>query len=123
MLEIDGIRDIVPPDNALIIAETVDKKALIYKTIIKDKIAYVINFDPLKANFFLNVNFPVLLCSMVMDLLGREEVLPSVYRTGIRVDGKILERVGFYKTNLRRHITVCQGSNCETGGFSRINNF
>jgi len=97
MLEIDGIRDIVPPDNALIIAETVDKKALIYKTIIKDKIAYVINFDPLKANFFLNVNFPVLLCSMVMDLLGREEVLPSVYRTGIRVDGKILERVGFYK--------------------------
>jgi von Willebrand factor type A domain/Aerotolerance regulator N-terminal len=97
MLEVDGIRDIVPPENALIIAETVDKKALIYKTIIKEKSAYVINFDPLKANFFLNVNFPVLLCSMVMDLVGREEVLPSVYRTGTKVDGKILERVGFYK--------------------------
>ena len=58
MIEVDGIRDIVPPDNALIIAETVDKKALIYKTVIKDRSAYVINFDPLKANFFLNVNFP-----------------------------------------------------------------
>ena len=98
MIEVDGIRDIVPPDNALIIAETVDKKALIYKAVIKDRSAYVINFDPLKANFFLNVNFPVLLCSMVMDLTGREEAPPSVYRTGSEVDGRTLKRAGFYKS-------------------------
>ena len=97
MIEVDGIRDIVPPDNALIIAETVDKKALIYKAVIKDRSAYVINFDPLKANFFLNVNFPVLLCSMVMDLAGREETPPSVYRTGSVVDDRTLKRAGFYK--------------------------
>ena len=97
MLEVDGIRDIEPPENALIIAETVDKKPLIYKTVVKDKRAYVINFDPLKANFFLNVNFPVLLCSMVTNLVGREEALDSVYRTGSKVDEHILKRVGFYK--------------------------
>ena len=97
LLEVDGVRNIVPPENALVIAETVDKKTLIYKAVVKDKSAYVINFDPLKANFFLNVNFPVLLCSMVMDLVGRTDVLPSVYRTGTKFDGKLLERVGFYK--------------------------
>jgi len=97
MLEIDGISDITPPENSLIIAESIDKKVLIYKTIVKDKSAYVLNFDPLKADFFLNVNFPVLLCSMVMDLVGREEALPSVYRTGVKVDEHILKRVGFYK--------------------------
>jgi hypothetical protein len=97
MLEIDGIRDIVPPENALIIAETVDKKALIYKITVKDKTAYVLNFDPLKANFFLNVNFPVLLCSMVIDIVGREETLPSVFRTGSKFEERTLNRVGFYK--------------------------
>jgi hypothetical protein len=35
---------------------------------------------------------------MVMDLAGREEALPSVYRTGSEVDGKILKRAGFYKS-------------------------
>ena len=97
MIEVDGIRDIEIPENALVIAETVDKKPLIYKAVVKNKSAYVINFDPLKANFFLNVNFPVLLCSMVTDLVGREEALDSVYRTGTEVDGHILKRTGFYK--------------------------
>ena len=96
-LEIDGVKDIVPPDNALIIAETVSGKPLIYKTTIKQQTAYVFNFDPLKANFFLNVNFPVLLCSTVMDLAGRKEALPSVFRTGSTFENKILDRIGFYK--------------------------
>lgn len=96
-LEVDGIRDITPPENAVIIAETLEGKALIYKSTVGNKTAYVVNFDPLDANFFLNVNFPVMLCSMLMDLAGRKEALPSVYPTGTVLPEGVLDRVGFYQ--------------------------
>ena len=96
-VEVDGIRDITPPENAVVIAETIGGKALIYKSTVGDKTAYVVNFDPLKANFFLNVNFPVMLCSMLMDLAGRKETPPSVYPTGTVLPEGTLDRVGFYQ--------------------------
>jgi hypothetical protein len=98
-VEFDGMNDVVVPDNALVIVETADGKPLIYKTVYKDKKAYVLNFDPLKADFFLGVNFPVLLCSMVMDLVGRKEALPALYPTGAVLEKGVLTRPGFASIN------------------------
>lgn len=94
-VELGGVNNVALPDNALVLVETADGKPLIYKTVYKDKRAYVLNFDPLKADFFLGVNFPVLLCSMVMDLVGRKEALPALYPTGTVLGKEVLTRPGF----------------------------
>ena len=94
-VEVNGVDNVIPPDNALVIVETADGKPLIYKAVYEDKSAYVLNFDPLKADFFLGVNFPVLLCSMVMDLVGRKEAVSALYPTGTVLGKVTLAHPGF----------------------------
>ncbi|MCP3965510.1 MAG: VWA domain-containing protein [Lentisphaerae bacterium] len=83
--EIEGVRQLTAPQNSNIIAKTNSGQPLIYKTTSQGKTAYVLNFDPMQGDFFLQVDFPVLLGTAVMDLYGRGASLPPVFKTGSRL--------------------------------------
>ncbi|QSH40774.1 VWA domain-containing protein [Lentisphaerota bacterium ZTH] len=78
----EEIQELTPPANSVIVASTANGQPLIYKTARNGKTAYVFNFDPMRGDFFLQVDFPVLLGAAVMDLCGKTPQLPAVFKTG-----------------------------------------
>ncbi|MCF6177707.1 MAG: BatA and WFA domain-containing protein [Victivallaceae bacterium] len=81
-LEFTGIKKISPPDGSIVLCRTLNNIPLIYKTSFAGQIAYIINFDPLESNFFLNINFPVMINAMIFDLTGSSSEYHAVYPTG-----------------------------------------
>jgi len=71
---VGGVQKIVPPDQAVVLAETDSGIPLIYKTTQNGRTAYVINFDPAQNDFFLRPLYPVLIWSLATELMGLEEV-------------------------------------------------
>ncbi|MBN2684257.1 MAG: BatA and WFA domain-containing protein [Pontiellaceae bacterium] len=84
-LLVQGVRDVVPPDQAVIVAETDDGIPLIYKTTQGEQSAYVLNFDPAQNNFFLHPLYPVLVWSVASELMDLAEELPSAVTSGAMV--------------------------------------
>jgi hypothetical protein len=91
-VETGGVKPLVPPENAVIICRSGTGIPLIYRAQYGDKTAYVLNFSPEKADFFLNVNFPVMLCSMALDLAGEQQQLKSIYQNGQKLPEKLRKR-------------------------------
>lgn len=85
--EFSGIRNITPPQGSLVLCQTLNKNIpLIYKTASAGQSAYIINFDPFKSDFFLNINFPIMINAMIFDLTGENSTPRSVYHTGAKLD-------------------------------------
>ena len=123
-LVVGGVRQIEPPGQAVVLAETDSGIPLIYKTTQDGRTAYVLNFDPAESHFFLNPQFPVLVWSLASELMELEQEPPASYRPGGAVftlpDGSVrpLERFGFHG--------VMSGSEtqtvaCSTAPVSEIN--
>ena len=118
-----GVKQLQLPQGAVVLATTLDGVPLIYKVATPTGIAYVLNFDPVASDFFLNLNFPLLTGGLLADLTGRENDWRTVYRTGerikleslpvkinfvpvltydkgeqIEVDNLLLSKIGFYET-------------------------
>jgi hypothetical protein len=80
-----GIKQISPPEGSVILCQTLNNIPLIYKISSSGQSAYVINFDPLESNFFININFPIMISAMLFDLTGQNADHHAVYHTGDRV--------------------------------------
>ncbi len=78
-IDFSSAKNIIPPENAVIIVKSVNGIPLLYKTEFSGKKAYVINIDPSESDFFLDVSFPVLLYSMALDLSGHLKEDQPVY--------------------------------------------
>lgn len=89
-----GVKKIDPPDNAVIVASTSDGVPLIYRTETTQGKAWVYNFDPEKSDFFLNLNFPLLVAGATADLSGRESLPPASFKTGSILSEKIAQTAG-----------------------------
>lgn len=135
-LVVHGVRNITPPEQAVILAETDEGIPLIYKTTQENKTAYIFNFDPAKNYFFLHPLFPVLVWSAASELMELEQEpaasiragsivhLPSEQKHGTVIfpDGKIqphstrrfspLEYNGFYQfKSLEKQLDIaCSGA-------------
>jgi len=118
----DGARRMQAPKDALVLVESEHGIPLLWQVTGDGHTVLVVNMDPSLSDFFLNVQFPVLVQSMVRHLSGRSDELVAHYPTGdaaplpgVQADGttsvKIpgeetalavhssrlrLERVGFY---------------------------
>lgn len=102
-----GVKKLVPPDNAVIVAATSEDVPLIYRCETAQGKAWVYNFDPEKSDFFLNLNFPLLVAAATADLSGRESLPPASFKTGSilperlikQAEGEPVEltRSGFYR--------------------------
>ncbi len=77
-----GVRQIGPPEQAVVLAETDEGIPLIYKTTQADHTAYVLNFDPAQNDFFLSPLYPVLVWSLASELMGLEQDHPPSIRAG-----------------------------------------
>ena len=107
-----NIKKIIPPENAIVILETIDGIPLIYKTKVENQNAFVINIDPEKNEFFLNLYFPILLYSASKDLIFKEEI-KNTYKTGdyIISNGKYLQNIGFNNNNNKIYATSLLNEN------------
>ncbi len=108
-LQLKGVRELTPPDNAIIIAATPGGLPLIYRVKVGNQTAWVCNFDPEQSEFFLNLNFPLLVASVAADLSNRTNTYPATFKTG---------------TVLPERLQKIQGAPVEftTPGFFRIGN-
>ena len=79
---VGGIRQIEPPGQAVVLAETDEGVPLIYKTSQEDRTVYVLNFDPAQNDFFLTPLYPVLVWSLASELMGLEQDHPPSIRAG-----------------------------------------
>ncbi len=79
---VGGIRQIKPPKQAVVLAETDEGIPLIYKTSQENQTAYVLNFDPAQNDFFLTPLYPVLVWSLASELMGLEQDHPPSIRAG-----------------------------------------
>ncbi len=79
---VGGIRQIEPPEQAVVLAETDEGVPLIYKTSQAGHTAYVLNFDPAQNDFFLTPLYPVLVWSLASELMGLEQDHPPSIRAG-----------------------------------------
>ncbi|MDF7800295.1 BatA domain-containing protein [Pontiellaceae bacterium B1224] len=130
----NGVRDIVPPEQSIVVVETDDGTPLVYKTSSDGSTAYVFNFDPALNHFFLHPLFPVLIWSTAAELMNLEDApysmlpagavaeLPAGFEVGevSTPDGEViafsggrfgpLERFGFYEvTSGTNRLTVACG--------------
>jgi hypothetical protein len=125
-----GVRDIAPPEQSVVVAETDAGVPLVYKSTVEGSTAYVFNFDPALNHFFLHPLFPVLVWSAASELMELEDTplsmisagavakLPAGFESGevVTPDGEPLpftdgcfgplDRFGFYE--------VTSGSNTMT---------
>ena len=77
-----GIKKLSPPEGSVILCRTLNGIPLIYKISSSGQSAYIINFDPLESNFFININFPIMINAMLFDLTGQGAEHRAVYHTG-----------------------------------------
>lgn len=78
----NGVRDVTPPDQSVVIVETDDGAPLVYKTTADGSTAYVFNFDPALNHFFLHPLFPVLVWSAASELMALEGAPLSMMPAG-----------------------------------------
>ena len=81
-LTFPGQRQLVPPEQAVVLAVNEYNTPLICKTANGNDQAYVVNLDPAKSDFFLEVAFPVMVYSMALDLTGRTAGTNRNFATG-----------------------------------------
>ena len=67
-LNFAGARQIVCPENAVVIVENENGVPLLYKTAADGTEAVVVNMKPGDADIYFNVNFPIMLYSMALEL-------------------------------------------------------
>lgn len=77
-----GARRLQAPPGSEILVAAEDDTPLIYRTSNAGKSAIVVNMDPLQSEFFLSTWFPVMVYSSATHLSGRQDSVPSTYRTG-----------------------------------------
>lgn len=77
-----GVRELVPPEQAVVVVETDSGIPLIYKTSADGSTAYVFNFDPALNHFFLHPMFPVLVWSTASELMELGTTPPSMFAAG-----------------------------------------
>lgn len=70
---VGGVREVEPPEQAVVLAETDAGVPLVYKTTQEEHTAYVLNFDPAQNDFFLSPLYPVLVWSLASELMGLEQ--------------------------------------------------
>ncbi len=81
-LTFPGQKKIVPPEQTVVLAENEHGNPLIYKASAGKDQAFVVNLDPAKSDFFLEVAFPVMVYSMALDLTGRTTEKSRNFATG-----------------------------------------
>mgnify|MGYP004142152075 FL=1 len=89
-----GVKNLEPADNAVIVASTSDWIPLIYRCETAQGKAWIYNFDPGKSDFFLNLNFPLLVAAATADLSGRESLPPASFKTGSILTEKLIKQAG-----------------------------
>lgn len=77
-----GARQVTPPQDSLVIAETSTQVPLIYQVRRGRHLALVINMDPVKSEFYYSAWFPVLVYNGARHLMGRRETWPSACSVG-----------------------------------------
>jgi Aerotolerance regulator N-terminal len=82
-LQLKGVCKLTPPDGAIITAVTQQGTPLIYRVKVGRQQVWVYNFDPAESEFFLNLNFPLLIASATADLSGRTDLPPASFKTGM----------------------------------------
>ena len=80
-----GIKNISPPEGSVVLCRTLNDIPLIYKVSSSGQNAYIINFNPLESNFFININFPIMINAMIFDLTGQNVEHHAVYPTGEKI--------------------------------------
>lgn len=66
-IEFSGIQNIEVNDKSRVLLKSINGLPLIIQTYHQDRSAYLLNFDPESSKLFLNIQFPVLLYSLVRD--------------------------------------------------------
>ena len=66
-LSFTGVQEIELKENARVLLESMDGLPLIVQSFEQGRSAYILNFDPEESNLFLNIQFPVLLYSLIRD--------------------------------------------------------
>ncbi len=77
-----GARQLVAPENALVLVVSDEDVPLLYVVRAGGKSAVVVNMDPLTAEFYFSARFPVLVHGAATYLAGREETLDASYAMG-----------------------------------------
>lgn len=77
-----GVQNIELIEGSIVLVEDLNGVPLIWKCNVGDQKAYVMNFDFDSSVFFLNVNFPILLYSMSVDLSDINEWTLPYWKTG-----------------------------------------
>lgn len=77
-----GARQITPPADSLVIAETAAQVPLLYRVRQGQRSALVINMDPVESEFFYSAWFPVLVYNGARHLMGRQESIPAACAVG-----------------------------------------
>ena len=77
-----GARDVTPPEDSLVIAETATHVPLIYRVRRGGRLALVVNMDPVESEFYYSAWFPVLVYNGARHLMGRQDTWPSACAVG-----------------------------------------
>ncbi|MEM7384726.1 MAG: BatA and WFA domain-containing protein [Verrucomicrobiota bacterium] len=75
-------RELKAPEGALVLVASDEGLPLIYRVNREGRSAFVVNMDPVAAEFYYSAWFPILVHGMATSLAGREESLVATYQPG-----------------------------------------
>ena len=110
-----GAKHIKPPSNSIIFVENEDGVALMYKTTVDGISAIVVNMNPAEAQLYYDINFPIMIFSMVKELAPHDASQSFNLKTGDPISLKNKTLLPHFRTKLRDFIFTPQ-----TAGFYKL---